>query len=120
MRKSTWIPSIVPNHTDHNFYLVMDRLDPDTTIFHERVIETTDLETVISDMLSGQYCDPLRVLSFNPVEKWSEDVSEDVAREIQRRCDLRLMDVPSSLQGFVDAHLGVEQKDQLTLKLVGS
>jgi len=54
MRKSTWTPSIVPDHTDHNFYLVMDRLDPDTTIFHERVVETTDLENVITDMLSGQ------------------------------------------------------------------
>lgn len=120
MRKSTWTPSIVPNHTDHTFYLVMDRLDPDTTIFHERVVETTDLETVITDMLSGQYCDPLRVLSFNPVEKWSEDVSEDVAREIQRRCDLQLMDVPSALQGFVDAQLGIPQNEQLTLRLVGS
>jgi|SRR3569623_303645 len=119
MRKSTWTPSIVPNHTDHNFYLVMDRLNPDTTIFHERVVETTDLETVISDMLSGQYCDPLRVLSFNPAEKWSEDVSEDVAREIQRRCDLLLMDVPSALQEFVDAHLGIDHRDQLTLRLVG-
>jgi hypothetical protein len=119
MRKSTWTPSIVPNHTDHNFYLVMDRFNPDTTIFHERVVEETDLETVISDMLNGQYCDPLRVLSFNPVEKWSEDVSEDVAREVQRRCDLNLMDVPSALQAFVDAHLGRERAEQLTLKLVG-
>src|SRR3569623_1762509 len=96
----------------------MDRLDADTTIFHERVVEATDLETVISDMLTGQYSDPLRVLSFIPFEKWSEDVSEDVAREIQLRCDLQLDDVPSSLQGFVDDQLGPDRGKQLALKLV--
>jgi hypothetical protein len=116
--KSRWSPSIVPDHTNQNFYLVMDRLDADTTIFHERVVEATDLETIISDMLTGQYNDPLRVLSFNPSEKWSEDVSEDVAREIQRRCDLQLHDVPSSLQAFVDEQLGHDRSRQLALKLV--
>lgn len=117
MRRSNWAPSVVPNYTDHNFYLVMDRLDPDTTIFHERVIETTDVETVISDMLSGQYSNPLRLLSFNPVEKWSEDVSGDVAREVQRRCDMQFMDVPSALQGFVNTHLVRGRNDQLSLRL---
>jgi hypothetical protein len=47
----------------------MDRLDSDTTIFHERIVEATGLETRISDTLSRQYTSPLRVLSFNPSEK---------------------------------------------------
>ena len=118
MSKTRRTPSLVPSHTDQHFYLVMDRLDADTTIFHERVVEATDLETVICDMLTGQYNDPLRVLSFNPSEKWSEDVSEDVAREIQRRCDLQLHDVPSSLQSFVDDQLGNDRSRQLSLRLV--
>lgn len=117
MGKSRWSPSIVPSHSGQNFYLVMDRLDADTTIFHERVIEATDLETVISDMLSGQYSDPLRVLYFNPAENWSEDVSEDVAREIQRRCDLQLREVPPPIQPFIDDQLGRDESRQLALKL---
>jgi len=58
----------------------------------------TDLETVIQDMLSGQYNNPIRIIAFNTAERWSEDVSEDVAFEIRRRCDLQMTDVPSSIQ----------------------
>jgi hypothetical protein len=116
MRKSNWIPSIVPNGMDQNIYLVLDRLDGDTTIFHERVLQSTDLDTVINDLLAGQYEDPLRVLSFNPDEKWSLDVSEDVAREIQKRCDLQLNDVPSTVEDFVHRHIGQRDR-QLPLKL---
>ena len=43
--------------------------------------EATDLETVIQDMLSGQYTNPIRVIAFNTAERWSEDVSADVALE---------------------------------------
>jgi hypothetical protein len=79
--------------------------------------ETTDLETVIQDLMSGQYSDPVRVISFNTVERWSEDVSEDVARESRRRFDLQHSDVPSNLQDFVERHEG-HDRHQLTLHLV--
>jgi hypothetical protein len=49
-------------------------------------------------------------------ERWSEDVSEDVAFEISRRCDLQMTDVPSSIQEFVEGHEG--SRRQLTLRLV--
>lgn len=32
-------------------------------------------------MLSGQYSNPIRVAAFNTAERWSEDSSEDGARE---------------------------------------
>jgi hypothetical protein len=38
--------------------------------------------------MSGQYSNPVRVIAFNTVEHWAEDVSEDIAREIRRRVDL--------------------------------
>jgi hypothetical protein len=34
---------------------------------------------VIADLLSGQYKNPVRIVAFNTVEKWSQDISEDVA-----------------------------------------
>ncbi|WP_338825261.1 hypothetical protein [Bradyrhizobium septentrionale] len=49
-------------------------------------------------------------------ERWSEDVSEDVARELQRRCDLQMTDVPSALAAFVDRCIG--DRRQLSLRLV--
>jgi hypothetical protein len=36
---------------------------------------------VIQDLLTGQYGHPIRVVAINTAERWSEDVSEDVARE---------------------------------------
>jgi hypothetical protein len=39
----------------------------------------TDLETLITDLLDGQYNNPVRVIGFNAAEGWSRDASEDVA-----------------------------------------
>jgi hypothetical protein len=36
----------------------------------------TDVLTVVEDLLTGQYEQPLRVVAFNPVERWSRDASE--------------------------------------------
>jgi hypothetical protein len=37
---------------------------------------------------------------------WSQDVSEDVARELRRRCDLIDKDLPSSIEAFVESYIG--------------
>jgi hypothetical protein len=65
--------------------------------------------------MSGQYSNPLRVVAFNIAEHWAEDASEDVAREILRRLDLAGHELPSSIQAFVESHLGSDR--QLTLRL---
>ena len=100
MRRS-WTPSIVPGASDQNIYLVMDDLGRHGRAWRETDAEMTDLETVITDRLEGQYKNPVRVVAFNTAEGWSRDVSEDIAHEIRRRCDLQLTDVSSSLQEFV-------------------
>jgi hypothetical protein len=85
--------------------------------WREADYETTDLETVIQDLLTGQYSKPIRVIAFNTAERWSEDVSEDVAREIRRRCDLQMRDIPSTISDFVERHEDRDRR-QLTLRLV--
>jgi hypothetical protein len=116
MRKN-WIPSIVPGGIDQSVYLVVDDFGRHGRCWREADIEATDFETVIQDILEGQYNDPVRVIGLNPAEGWSQDVSEDVAQEIRRRCDLQMRDVPSSIQGFVERHEGYNWR-QLTLRLV--
>jgi hypothetical protein len=69
--------------------------------YSETSEERTDLETVIADLLSGQYANPIRVVAFNTTEGWSADVSEDVAREIMRRVDLAGDELPPPLEAFV-------------------
>jgi len=113
MRKA-WTPSIVPGGTDHNIYLVMDDLGRLGRVWREADAERTDLETVILDLIDGQYSNPIGVFGFNPFEGWSRDVSEDVAHEIRRRCDLLDRDLPPPLEEFVERHEGTRQ---LTLRL---
>ena len=75
MRRSNWTPSIVPKSDDQNVCLVLDDLGRLGQVWREADAETTDLETVIADLLDRAYKDPVRVVSFSTAEKWSQDVS---------------------------------------------
>jgi hypothetical protein len=115
MRRSNWTPSIVPGD-DQTVYLVADDFGPIGRAWRETDLETADLETVIEGLMAGEYANPIRIAAFNTTERWAEDVSDDIAREIQHRCDLQLTDVPSHLQDLVERHAG--DRRQLTLRLV--
>jgi hypothetical protein len=117
MTRSNWTPSIVPRGDDQNVYLVVDDLGQNGRIWPEADFEGTDLETIIGDMLSGQYKNPILVVSFNAEEGWSRDVSADVAGELRMRCDLQLRDIPFFLQGFVDRYEGRYHDIQLPLPM---
>lgn len=95
-------PSIVPR--DENVYLVEDDLGRLGHVWREADSEETDLETVLSDLLSGQYEHPVRVIAFNIAEGWSRDVSEDVAVAMQARCVAAGRDVPVLLAHFFERH----------------
>jgi hypothetical protein len=111
----SWTPSIVPTGgDDQTFYLVVNNFGHLGTAFIETDVEHADLETTITDLMSGQCSDPVRVVAFNTTEHWSEDASEDIAREIVRRLDLAGGALPSSLLPFVDSHVGPDR--QLTLR----
>ena len=99
-----WTPSIVPNGTDETVYLVTDDFGDLGRVWGETDVETADLETVIKDLLDGQYNNPVRVIGFNTAEGWSRDVSEDIAHEIRRRCDLRMTDPPRNLEVFLSTY----------------
>jgi hypothetical protein len=88
----------------------------DTAQRSSRPIDRTDFET-ISDLMSGQHSDPLRVIMFDPAANRSEDVSHAIAREILRRFDLEADDVPSELEGIIDQHVGPDRQRTLRLAL---
>ena len=117
MRKSSWTPSIVPRGDEQNIYIVADDLGRVGRVWREADYEATDLETVIQDLLTSQYTGAFKVIGFNTVEGWSQDVSEDVANELRRRCDLQMRDLPPSIQDFVEAH-ETRNNRQLSLRLV--
>ena len=81
-------PSNVSNDHEQTVYLVADDFGRAGLSFHEIPLDRTDLEAVITDLLTGRFTNPVRVVAFNTTERWASDVSEDIAREIQQRADL--------------------------------
>ena len=107
----------MPNDQDQTLYLVANDFGKIGRAWREADYENTDLETVIRDLLTGQYKNPIRVIAFNTGERWSEDVSEDVAHELRLRCDLQQRDIPFYLQDFTDRYQGRYRDVQLPLPI---
>jgi hypothetical protein len=74
--------------------------------WRETNADATRLETVVADLLDGQYSNPVRVIAFNTAEGWSRDVSEDVAHELRRFCAEMGRDLPAFLQEFPERQEG--------------
>jgi hypothetical protein len=99
-----WTPRIVPYGADQTVYLVIDRFGVLGSVYRE--VERTELETIISEFLTGEFNDPVRVLAFNTLEHWSDDVSQEVAAEIQTRCDIEGIAIPEHMRDFVASFTG--------------
>jgi len=108
-------PKLVPYGADQTAYLVVDSIGANGSVYRETEVERTDFETIIADFLTGQFNDPIRVIAFNTLQHWSDDVSEAVAIEIQTRCDIEGVSMPEHVSDFVDRHCGSVR--QLALKL---
>jgi hypothetical protein len=84
---SNWTPSIVRTRGP-DYCLVIEDLGRLGRVFREADVETATLEAVLADLLDGQYSNPFRVVGFNPDERWSRDISADIAAKLRRRFDL--------------------------------
>jgi hypothetical protein len=98
-------PSLVPGF-DATTYLVLDDLGKLGQTYREADAEKADKETVIQDMLGGQYNQPVRIIAFNTAEGWASDVSEDIAREVLARAAAELSPLPTGTKWFVEMQLG--------------
>ncbi|WP_291563585.1 hypothetical protein [Bradyrhizobium sp.] len=65
MPRTGWTPRIVPYGADQTVYLVIDRFGGRGTVYRKTEVERTDLETIIADLMSGQFNDPIRVVANN-------------------------------------------------------
>jgi hypothetical protein len=108
MRTVDQVPSLVPNY-DVTVYIVLDHFGRLGSAYRETDEEQTDLENVINNMLHGEYNDPMRVVAFNTAEKWSSDVSEDVAWEVLKRASAQGLPLPTSTRSFCEFHVGLRE-----------
>lgn len=109
-------PFIIPraDRPDRDIYLVLEDFK-DRAAWRETGESDVDYDTLIADLLTGQFEAPLRVLACNPIEGWARDASEDVAREIERRLAALDREIGSGLQDFIEGQLGRKIGVQLSL-----
>ena len=103
MSRGEKTPSLVPEF-DVTVHVVLNDFGKLGRSYLETDEEQADLETIIRNLIVGEYSDPKRVVAFNTDEGWARDVSEDVARELLNRVDPR--DLPSNSLEFCWLHLG--------------
>jgi hypothetical protein len=101
MRTADQVPSLVPKF-DVTVYIVLDHLGRVGSAYRETDEEQADLENAINNMLHGEYNNPRRVVAFNTAEKWSSDVSEDVAWEVLMRASAQGLPCPHRRGRFVN------------------
>ncbi|MDI3560021.1 hypothetical protein [Bradyrhizobium sp. Arg816] len=114
-------PSIVPaDRLDRDVYLVPEDFGARAGCAWRETDEAdTDLETVLQNLLSGQYAYPVRIASFNPVEGWSRDATSDIADALAQRAADTDAEVSSALQDFIAANATRRFDWQLALPLRG-
>jgi hypothetical protein len=103
-------PGLVP-HVGVVAYIVLDDFGKAGRVYREAAEADATLESIIDDLLTGQFNNPLRVVAFNTSEGWSRDVSEDVAREVVRRVARSGRSLAVSSRQFVEAY--VDEDDLL-------
>ncbi len=96
-------PSIVPHAADQDTYLVLDHFGRVGCCWRETDAEEADRETLIRDLVEGQYSHPVRIVAFNTAEGWCRDVTKDVADELRRR-NVEFGEVTQSTLEFLDAN----------------
>jgi hypothetical protein len=76
----------------------------------ETAADEADRETVIRNLLSGQYSNALRVIAFNTAEGWSQDVSEDIVSELLERAIDGDDTLSEATKRFIDRHIRPGEK----------
>ena len=76
-------PSLVPSSDhDHALHFVLCDFGKYGKSYIETDPSEADRDTIVRNMIDGQYDHPLRVIALNPAEGWSRDASEEIAKAV--------------------------------------
>lgn len=95
-------PSIVPEDTNRDVYLVLDDFGRLGGAWRETDEAETSRATLVQNLLDGQYENPVRIVAFNATQGWSRDVTVDIADELRRRY-VEYDEVSESVLKFLEA-----------------
>jgi hypothetical protein len=95
-------PPLVPEGFDTDVYVVLEELDHLGRVYRETDEERADRESLIRDLMAGQYERPVRIVAFNTAREWSKDVTTEIAREIADRVSAQGDVLTGALRVFVE------------------
>jgi|ERR1700722_17213732 hypothetical protein len=101
-------PGLVP-HVGVVAHIVLDDFGKTGRVYRETAEAAATLESVIEDLLTGQFNNPVSVVAFNTSQGWSRDVSEDVAREVLRRVAGRVRPLAASSRKFIETYVDEDE-----------
>ena len=96
-------PSIAPIGVEKDIYLVLEDFGRLGRAWRETEENATDRETLILNLLSGEYKNPVRIVAFNTAERWSRDVTVAIADELRRRY-VEYDELPETVLEFLEAN----------------
>src|SRR5688572_16177208 len=100
MRSPGLIPHLPGFHVE--VCVVLDDFGQIGRAYREVDENEADKETVIRNLLRGEYEKPVRVVAFNTAEGWSRDVSEDIARQVCERARAEGRELPFGTRAFAE------------------
>ena len=101
-------PDLVP-HFSGTVHIVLDDFGKAGRVYRETAEAEATFESIVDDLLTGQFNNPIRVITFNASQGWSRHVSEDVAREVLRRVAGRVRPLAASSRKFVETYLDEDE-----------
>lgn len=115
------LPSIVPtDRLDRDIYLVLEDFGARAgCAWRETDEQDTDRDTIIRDLLSGQYAYPVRIVVFNAFEGHARDATSEIADELAEAAADNT-EITPTLQAFVEANATRPFALQLVLPLRGA
>jgi hypothetical protein len=96
--------------SSENVYLVLDDFGALGRAYRETDEDGADQETLIRQLMEGQFNAPVRVIAFNLAAGWVRDVSADVALEIDCRIHRHSLEVCPKLARFVERQLELARR----------
>jgi hypothetical protein len=98
------VPPFNPEN-DVTVYIVVEDFGDFGQAYRETDLAEADLGTIVHNMISGEYRNPLRIVAFNTVEGWSRDVSEEIAYDVLDRGYDADTTLSAGAKRFIDLHV---------------
>ena len=107
MRNIPSTPSVVPTDRHVTVYIVLDDFGSMGTAYRETDEASCNQQSVVDDLLTRQFNNPLRVVAFNTAEGWARDASKDIPQRVIEAARVRNKSLSDCARRFYERHTGL-------------